>query len=309
MLNKPEITILLATYNGEEFLDEQLNSLNNQIVDNINILVSDDGSTDDTLIILDEWRGRWSKGYFTVLTGPQKGFCENFRFLINSLEVSDTFVAFCDQDDIWRADKLDNAFKKLASLDVNAHAMYCSRSRLIDAEGREIGFSPFFPKKPTFENALVQSLAGGNTIVLNFAAFKLLRESAKRTSFFSHDWWCYQIVMGAGGHVIYDSVPQIDYRQHGNNIFGRNNGIRAMLRRIVALFSGDYSEWIDVNLSALEKCQDLLLVNNVDLINKFKIARKGNVVNRLLFLFKNDIKRQTYIPNIGLYVSALMGKL
>ena len=309
MLNKQKITILLATYNGEEFLDEQLNSLNNQNIDNINILVSDDGSTDNTLIILDKWRAKWIKGSFTILVGPQKGFCENFRFLINSLDADDTFVAFCDQDDVWHANKLNNALKRLASIDVNAQAMYCSRSRLIDAEGREIGFSPIFSKKPTFGNALVQSLAGGNTIVLNFAAFKLLRESAKRTTFFSHDWWCYQIIMGAGGHVIYDSVPQIDYRQHGNNIFGRNKGVQAKWRRIVALFSGDYSEWIDVNLYALEKCQDLLLENNVDLINKFKIARKGNVVKRLLFLFKNDIKRQTYIPNIGLYVSALMGKL
>ncbi|WP_075655090.1 glycosyltransferase [Pseudochrobactrum sp. B5] len=309
MYNNEKITILLATYNGESFLEEQLKSLNNQTFNKIDILVSDDGSTDKTLKILDEWSRRWNKGSFTVVFGPRKGFSENFRFLINSLDAQDSLVAFSDQDDIWHADKLGNAFKQLSAVDLKARAMYCSRSRLIDVQGRALGYSPLFRRKPSFGNALVQSLAGGNTIVLNSAAFKLLRESAKRTCFFSHDWWCYQIIMGAGGHVIYDSVPQIDYRQHGNNVFGRNKGVQAMWHRIVALFSGDFSEWIDVNLHALEKCQDLLLMNNVDLINKFKVARKGNIVKRLLFLFKNDIKRQTYIPNIGLYVSALMGKL
>lgn len=309
MFEKENITILLATYNGEDFIDAQLASIENQKFQSINILVSDDGSTDATLEILDTWKRKWKKGYFKILTGPKNGFSENFRFLINSLTTQNTLVAFSDQDDVWHSDKLKNAFEKLKASEGNTQTMYCSRSRLIDAKGKELGYSPLFCKKPSFGNALVQSLAGGNTIVLNFPAFELLRESASRTQFYSHDWWCYQIITGSGGRVIYDSEPQIDYRQHGNNIFGQNKGAFAKWSRISGLLSGDFSKWIDINLSALTKCQDLLLVEHVDLIKKFQLSRKDNFIKRLLFLFQNDIKRQTHIPNIGLYVSALIGKL
>ena len=308
MLNS-KVTILLATYNGATFLEEQLNSILEQSLPNIDLIVSDDGSTDETLPILRKWQSRWPKGNFTIIQGPRTGYADNFRHLILSLDDNQGYVAFSDQDDIWHVGKLAKAIESLAQLGNVNQAMYGSRSRLVDTEGKAIGFSPLFKKVPSFENALVQSIAGGNTIVLNGSAFKLVRESAQRTNFFSHDWWCYQLISGAGGSVIYDPIPHIDYRQHGNNIFGRNNNFHSIKRRLSALLNGDFSKWIDMNLESLDKCQSLLLVNKVNLLNKFKTVRKNNSLKRLLFLFQNDIKRQTCIPNIVLYVAALIGKL
>ncbi|HWD13301.1 MAG TPA: glycosyltransferase family 2 protein [Pseudochrobactrum sp.] len=304
-----KVTILLATYNGATFLEEQLTSFLEQTWSNIDLLVSDDGSTDETLTVLQKWQKNWSKGSFKLIQGPGTGYADNFRHLILSLNDNDGFVAFSDQDDIWHTNKLEKAIKHLSHLDDNKQAMYGSRSRLVDREAKPIGYSPLFTKNPSFENALVQSIAGGNTIMLNPAAFNLVRESAQRTRFFSHDWWCYQLISGSDGTVIYDPVPCIDYRQHENNIFGRNNSIHSIKRRLSALLNGDFSKWIDVNLESLEKCKDLLLVRNVNLANEFKKSRKANFINRLLFLFRNDIKRQTRVPNIILYVTALIGKL
>ncbi|UCA47059.1 glycosyltransferase family 2 protein [Pseudochrobactrum sp. XF203] len=304
-----KVTILLATYNGAKFLEEQLTSFLEQTQHNIDLIVSDDGSTDETLPILQKWQKNWPKGSFKIIQGPGTGYADNFRHLILSLNDNQGYVAFSDQDDIWHTDKLAKAMEHLSQLDDDTQVMYGSRSRLVDRESKPIGYSPLFRKKPSFENALVQSIAGGNTIVLNAAAFNLVRESAQRTHFFSHDWWCYQLISGAGGTVLYDPVPSIDYRQHGNNVFGRNNGIHSIKRRLSALLNGDFSNWIDINLESLEKCQDLLLIHNINLVNEFKIARKDILINRLLFLFRNDIKRQTRVPNIILYVTALIGKL
>lgn len=304
-----KITILLATYNGGSFLDEQLSSIANQSWSNIDVLVSDDGSSDDTLKILEAWSCNWTKGGFRILKGPQKGFSENFRYLLCSVENDQTYIAFSDQDDIWHPNKLENAVRKMALIDTSQPAMYCSRTRLVDADGKELGFSPLFSKMPSFENSLTQSLAGGNTIVLNTAAFCSVRESALRVNFISHDWWCYQILTGIGGYVYYDPVPQIDYRQHTNNIFGRNNGIKAILRRIIGLVTGEFSEWFGMNICSLEENRELLTEKNYNTIKGLLAARKAGGLQYVIFLWRNRISRQTWFANVGLYVSAILGRL
>lgn len=308
-MSNSKVIILLATYNGATFLDEQLASFIEQSWNNIDLIVSDDGSTDETLTLLTKWQAKWSKGNFTIIKGPRTGYADNFRHLMLSLKNEESYVAFSDQDDIWHKDKLSNAINKLSLHKDIAPAMYCSRTRLVDVNGQAFGLSPLFSKPPSFSNALTQSLAGGNTIVMNTGAFNIVYQSAMRTSFFSHDWWCYQIITGAGGYVIYDPEPQIDYRQHDSNIFGRNTGTKAILRRIRGLLSGDFSLWLQSNLLGLEKCHDLLLRENIDIVTKFQAARKRSGIHCLLFLLRTGIKRQTGMANLGLYVTALIGRL
>lgn len=308
-MENPNVTILLATYNGIAFLEKQLQSFASQSFANIDILVSDDGSSDGTIELLNIWKSKWTKGSFQILDGPKKGFSENFRSLIIALENKKSYVAFSDQDDIWHKDKLEHAVNKLLGMGVGIKSMYCSRSRLVGSDGKLLDYSPLFTKLPSFGNALVQSLAGGNTIVLNCDAFNIVRKTAERVSFFSHDWWCYQVIMGVGGQVFYDPVPQIDYRQHENNIFGRNRGIRAIWTRIIGLFSGEFSKWITANLTALECCHDLLNREKINLVLEFQRVRKSSGIKCVLFLWRNDIKRQTTMANIALYITALIGRL
>src|SRR5665213_2175503 len=88
------ILVLLATYNGGRYLDEQLGSIFNQSIARVDVLASDDGSSDDTRPKLDVWGRRWTKGDFGVLGGPRQGFSENFRSLIVRAAPSvDTYVA------------------------------------------------------------------------------------------------------------------------------------------------------------------------------------------------------------------------
>ncbi|QVQ38600.1 glycosyltransferase family 2 protein (plasmid) [Pseudochrobactrum algeriensis] len=300
-----KITILLATYNGADFLNEQLISFVNQSWKNIDLIVSDDGSSDNTLEILNTWKKSWSKGSIQIIKGPRAGHAENFRYLIQAVSDKKTYVAFSDQDDIWHRDKLEVAMSKLISMGKDTPAMYCSRTRLVDVYGNPTGLSPLFTSPPSFTNSLTQSLAGGNTIVFNSAAFSIVRESAMKTKFLHHDWWSYQILTGAGGKVYYDPKPQIDYRQHQNNMFGKNIGYTAILRRIFGLLSGQYSQWIDSNLLALEKCHSLLTEDNQSIVRGLQEARQQGGISCAKFLWKNDIKRQTRMANIGLYVSVL----
>ncbi len=126
------------------------------------------------------------------MPGPSRGFAENFRSLLTSSDVAADYFAFADQDDVWDKDKLSRAIGPVRETATETPALYCSRTRLVDESGQPIGFSPLFTRRPGFRNALVQSIAGGNTMVMNRAALSILAQSAQRTSpSRSPDWWTY----------------------------------------------------------------------------------------------------------------------
>ena len=115
--------------------------------------------------------------------------------------------------------------------------LYCGRTRTVDEDGRVVGFSPQFSRPPCFANALVHNIAGGNTMVMNDSARQLILEAGV-VDVVAHDWWTYLMVSGAGGRVIYDDEPTVDYRQHDDNQVGANMGISARLGRYLRVMGG-----------------------------------------------------------------------
>ena len=167
------VAVLLATQNGALYLEDQLESLARQTHPAIDVHVSDDDSTDGTMAILRDWEARWSKGRFVISQGPGRGFAENFRALIVNRDIRASYYAFCDQDDVWEPDKLERAIAWIGE-PMDAPRLFCSRTKLVSEVGRETGHSVLFSRQPSFRNALVQSIAGGNTMVFNRAAHRLL---------------------------------------------------------------------------------------------------------------------------------------
>jgi glycosyltransferase involved in cell wall biosynthesis len=303
------VTVLMATYNGAAFLDEQLRSIaGQQGVGRVDLYVSDDGSTDDTLARLADWAARWDRGTFQVVRGPGQGFAENFRSLAASVPVPEGYVAFSDQDDVWHPDKLEAAIRLLGPLGVRP-AVYLSRTRLVDISGAHLGESPLFARPPAFRNAIVQSIGGGNTIVLDRPGFALFAESCRRTGFVSHDWWAYMLVTGAGGTACYDPVPHIDYRQHGSNLVGANTGWPARLDRLKRLLGGGFSAWTDRNLASLAACRDLLTEESRQLVDDLAAIRSTGFPCNLLRLRRAGLYRQTAFGNLGLAAAVAIGKL
>lgn len=303
----PRTLVLLASYNGAQFIEQQLASIAAQRGTGIDILVSDDGSTDTTLTLIERFEQSWSAGTVSVVSGPRGGFAANFRHLILSAGPDYDYFAFSDQDDVWHPDKLERATARLAGVD--EPAIYCSRTRLIDAKGTPIGHSPLFSRPPSFRNAIVQSLAGGNTMVLNARAFALLAESARRTSFLMHDWWAYMLVTGAGGLVHYDPVPSVDYRQHGHNVIGVGLGLPGRLVRLRDLMAGQFVRWDEANLASLEKCADLLTPEARSVVADFTELRRQSLIPALARLLRSGIYRQTVKGHVALIMAALIGRL
>lgn len=308
---QPHVIVLLCVYHPHEgYLRQQLDSILAQTHQNLSIWVSDDGNDGDdqgTRALLAEYQARLPAGQLTIVQGPQQGYAANFLSLVNRDEIDADYYAFCDQDDLWEPNKLEHVIGKLAAV-VAEPALYGSRTRLIDEQGRAIGFSPLFSRPPSFANALVQNLADSNTMVFNHAA-KALICHAGVPNVVSHDWWTYLLVSGAGGTVIYDPTPYIGYRQHEGNLMGANISMRARIVRLRWLFQNRFRDWNDLNVAALEEVRDCLSAENQRVLELFARARESGLLTRCVLLKQVGIYRQTRLGNMGLLLAILTNKL
>ncbi len=304
-----KVAILLCTYNGADFLAQQLDSFIQQTHKNWVIYASDDGSTDATLSILQHYQEKLGVERLVVQQGPRQGFAQNFMSLVKNTMINADYYAFSDQDDIWFEDKLERGLASLSSTPATMPALFCSRTRLVDASGQVIGYSPLFAKAPSFCNALVQSLAGANTMLLNATARHLLAKAPADAYIVSHDWLTYLLVSGCGGSVIYDREPTLDYRQHGSNLIGANSGFTDRLVRIRKMFAGTFRDWNRQNLYLLSNYTNYLTHESRTTLERFERARASSLLKRIYLLKQAGVYRQTYLGSLGLVLAATIGRI
>lgn len=305
----PKVAVLLCTYNGQRYLSDQLDSVAAQTYPNWVIWVSDDGSQDNTLSILAEYRSKCSNGRLSIVQGPRRGFVANFLSLSCRDDIHAEYYAFCDQDDVWEGDKLQRALDWLQSIHEDIPALYCSRTRLVDANNNSIGFSPLFSKPPVFANALTQNVASGNTMVFNHAARLLLHEAGKDVSVVAHDWWLYLLVTGAGGKVFYDTYPSLRYRQHDANVVGVDLRWSALWLQFRKLWRGHFREGNGRHIRALRGLRARLTPESWETLNAFAAARDRWLIPRLLGLKQSGVYRQRLSGNLSLIAAAVLKKI
>ncbi len=306
MPSDQNVAILLGVHNGATYLDEQLNSLLAQTHSNWSLVASCDAATDRTCETLRAFALRHPGRVVTIVDGPQSGFARNFLSMLDQVPADADFVAFCDHDDFWKPEKLAHQIDVLDQID--GPALTCGRTELVDAVLRPMGTSPLFSKEPHFANALVQNIAGGNTMIFNRAALSLLRQAAPvANGIISHDWWCYQVLSGAGATVIYDPQPLVLYRQHGGNQIGTNSTFIAKMIRIRALFAGRFRDWNDAMVCSLLPIRDMLTAENRRVFDLFVDMRRQGIVGRVRGAHRAGIYRQTRSGQISLFVGVAFG--
>ncbi|MFV3406706.1 glycosyltransferase family 2 protein [Pseudomonas sp. NY15463] len=307
--NVAHVAILMCTYNGAKFLPQQLESFVRQTHTQWSLHVSDDGSSDETLSLLETYTLSNRRQKCQVIEGPRAGFVRNFLSLSCRSDIQADYYAWSDQDDIWKDEKLEVAVKWMQEVPPHIPAIYCGRTQLIDEDNSHIGMSPNFSRPPHFKNALIQSIAGGNTMLFNKAARALIVKAGAHLTVPSHDWWCYQLVCGAGGIVHYDPVPQVLYRQHTGNIIGSNADWRARAQRLVMVFEGRFYDWNTQNIKALESMCHQLSEEHRKTLALFKRTRKQRLPARVLNMLRTGLYRQTLLGNLGLALATLLRKI
>lgn len=229
------VTILLAAYNGERFLKEQLDSLLSQTVKEIQILYSDDGSTDHTLDILEEYEARFPDT-IKRLSGKKTGSAwANFFRLLSEAE-GDYFM-LCDQDDVWLPQKVELTLKEMKAME----AKYGNKKPLLvhsdlsvtDKKGRVIHpsmvkYQKIAVKDNRFSHYLVENNITGNTVMINQALRHYLSFIPEECVM--HDWWL-GLLASCFGEIAYIGRPLLLYRQHEDNQVGSQGGLAQMMNR------------------------------------------------------------------------------
>lgn len=215
----PKVEVLMSTYNGARYLREQLDSIYAQKEVDVRLRVRDDGSSDDTLKMLDEEQ---RLGRLTWYQGANAGPAMSFWDLLCTASGAD-FYAFSDQDDVWDADKLQAAVHLLEG-ETERPALYFCQTRLVDEQLHPMKNVTIHPLL-TYGEALAYQFVGGCTMVLNEPLRRLL--AAYTPAYMRmHDVWVYDVALAVGAVVRFDPEPHISYRQHGHNAVGQQNSIR-----------------------------------------------------------------------------------
>ena len=138
-IGSAQVAILMCTKNGAAFLDEQLKSIADQTHANWSLIVSDDGSTDTTVKIIQRFADSHAQKT-VVRNGPAKGVSANFLSLATDPTIDADYFAFSDQDDLWYKDKLQRALTWLTTVPADVPALYCGRTELVSDDGRYLWF-------------------------------------------------------------------------------------------------------------------------------------------------------------------------
>ena len=300
---KPKVAILMATYNGAEFIREQIESILNQQDVEVCFYISDDGSTDETLNILEYYFKNYPHQFKKLFHVQYHHPAKNFLSLLNKISIKYDYYAFSDQDDVWLDDKLKTAINKINE----GHALYCGRTENVNHKLQSFGYSPLFTFPPSFKNAIVQSIAGSNTMVFNQEVLDLLKQSFDY-KVPMHDWWTYLLTTFAGYSVYYDPIPKVLYRQHRYNFNGSNLGIRNQLKRIFFGLLGRYQYWNNLNEKNLMSYINLGTRENLKTFYQFQFLRKkSNFINfNLDYINRIGVYRQTLFGNWMLKLSLLL---
>ena len=223
------ITVLMSTYNGEKYLQEQLDSILNQKNVEVRLIVRDDGSIDRTREILFDYQKAYPNVH-VILDNLKLYACMSFLSLITTIS-DDDYFALADQDDIWELDKLERAISMLKTIDEDQIALYFSNLKIVDSTGKFYRYSHDTERKLDNKySSLLDNQMTGCTAVYNRKLAEFVQGKMPER-FSMHDTYLF-IVAAFFGKTIYDSEAKINYRQHGNNVVGASLKKRGKLSYI-----------------------------------------------------------------------------
>jgi rhamnosyltransferase len=297
-----KITILISTYNGENYLIEQINSILNQEGVEVSIFVRDDSSTDSTQDILNELQ---KKGVLNWYEGENLGPAKSFIDLVHQAPDSD-FYAFCDQDDVWYEKKLSNATNEIKKYNMNEITLYTSTYDVVDEDLNFIKKRDMkFNEGLTLPYAIVGKAPSGCTMVFN----RKLKE--KISEYFPenirmHDFWTLMIVEAFHGNIITDDTSQLMYRQHMNNTVGFNKGVIIKFKRL-------FKSAIYGNNERKKQAKELYKGYKANLPSdslktlEYVVNYQNSLSNKVNLLFTKEFYTSSFKRNVLFVISVLLG--
>ena len=239
------VRILLATYNGEKYIAEMLESILAQDYTDWQLVLSDDQSKDATVSILEDYANRYPDRITHYRSGLHFGNAQgHFLHLLNRFPDA-PYIMFCDQDDVWHRQKVSATLEKMQEIEKpGIPALVHTDLRVVDGQLQEMDpsflrYSGLSGDRVELKQLLVQNVVTGCTMMINRSLAELANANMPDRKILMHDWWL-ALIGAAMGTVGFLNQATIDYRQHGNNTVGakdtksasyilkkiRNDGVR-----------------------------------------------------------------------------------
>ena len=303
-----KIAILLATYQGELYIAQQIDSILNQSYKEWELFIHDDGSTDGTVKIIEEYQNKYPDRIHLLIGTPTGSAKNNFFYLMKKVDAP--YIMFCDQDDIWLENKIEityNAMKRAENrYRSNTPLMVFTDLKVVDKNLNVIAqkmkdFQQLNYSKLKFTDLMIQNVVTGCTMMINNSLLKMAIKAKEYTCIIMHDWWC-ALIASYYGKIVCADIPLTMYRQHGRNSIGAKNlkSMKYMTEKI--------KEPLNIRKSLIDTQIQVKLFVDTFCLKKDSIAFKysdlnhKSKVNRTLFYIKNNIWKHGVIRNLGLII-------
>ena len=320
------VEILLATYNGERFLPEQIESILNQSYKDFKILASDDGSNDCTPEILRGYKDLL-QDKMLVINSESHSAKENFYNLLDRADSE--YIAFCDQDDFWEIDRLKKGIAAVKTLEdkygkdipVLVHSDLMIVDECLNSQNKKMSAITGINKalkyadksdscqnlyilnnKKSFSSYLVENNITGNTVIFNKALLKLYKRPKLS---FMHDWWL-GILAFSFGKVGYIDEPLVKYRQHGQNELGAQSPLeidnikkrdKERVRKNYDAMFAQVEEFL--RLYKKEDCQNSDTAFAYTILKAFANMKNKNRISKIFDILRYSFFKSSLILTVG----------
>lgn len=254
-----KIDILLSTYNGEEYLNELLNSIINQTYFNWHLIIRDDGSIDSTQKIIDRFKVRFPYKISQIESKQNVGVIKSFEILMQHA-VSD-YIMFCDQDDVWLPAKIELTLNKMIQIEKiypDKPILIHSDLKVVDKQLNVISesFWHYSRIRPEllldFDYLAVKNAVTGCTMMINKKVKKILPKSTPNT--LMHDSWITLNMANELGIIAYIDTPTILYRQHDKNVLGAKNNLDSYYKKKIL----DLKKVVKLNINQFKMVNEIV---------------------------------------------------
>lgn len=299
-----KVAILLSTYNGQAYLAQQIESIQNQTFKNWKLYIRDDGSTDNTVKIIKKYCKNDDRIFLIDnSSGINLGPLRSFFFLLKNVQASIYF--FCDQDDFWLRNKLEVMLNEYSK--TNYPQLLYSDLSVVNENLQKIPDNnfEFLIGKITNQNRFIDNDIPGCVMMIDSQLRDLAVSYTKNYTYISmHDWWL-ALIAESFGRITFINKKLVLYRQHGNNALGA--GMKSQNNILQKFFSKDVINLRKKHIQKIYFQNSHLLAEYGDLLDRkhkkflieFENCRYSNYYSRYKFLNKYSLKRTSYFQTLA----------
>lgn len=304
------VSIVMATYNGEKYVGEQIDSILNSTFQDFDLFIFDDGSKDETMSVLQSYRDKYPDKIHVSRNETNRGVTLNFLEAV--CRTTADYVMFCDQDDVWKPEKIAVTLKRLRHMEVQFKKelpMAVFTDALVVDENLRVLSESFFrsgrldPKKTNLSHLLMENKLIGCTVMINAALRRILQSCRLPKNARFHDSWI-SMIAASFGKISYLNEATLLYRQHEANVVGNKSFVSYCKNRIRNLKKQKES-LLDLERQAGEFCEiykELLSRDSKELIARFAGLSQEGFLQRRVLVLKYDYTKTGLIRNIGLMI-------